>query len=1205
MNQSQNSKNILIVAHHLSTGGMPQFLLKKIQALLSEDNVNVFLIEIQDVTGGKFIVQREQIIDLLRDRFFSINNDYNLFIRLIDAIKPNNIHFEEFVEFFLPDNISNQIFIDNRTYTISETTHDSGFDPSHKRFFPDSWQFVSKYTEKRYKHYNIPIQVIEYPIQKKPVTDRKQGLEKLGLDPNKFHVLNVGLFTNRKNQKEIVEYAKTIKADGYNDIVFHFVGNLADNFQDYWKPIVENLPDNCVIWGERKDVDSFYSCMDLFLFTSLGNPQDLETNPLVIKEALSWDMNVFLYNLPVYENKFNYEPNVTLLSNDKSKNLDLILDEFKKFKNLKFKTKNIDLEGTITKNEKYFSGEFLNNDIVIFSHYYLVNNWESVLNRQLDKIRKNDLYDQCKKIYFGVYSDNQENLKTFQNIINLFDYSNKVEIINHKENNFEYDTLKKLKSFVDFNSDINLKILYFHSKGVSRNNESEEIKSNIRNWVEYLEFFNIELWEKNIENLNNGYDTSGALWIKYEPDGNIKHHYSGNFWWANSTYLRRLNNLEDSDIKNRINHELWIGTKKPNFFNFYTNVQYSKDDGSFYCNFPPKEIWINDDNISNLIKKNKIAVFSHNFLKNDWRPIVETQLKKLLDSELYNYSDYIFYCVYSETENDFYDFSEMVKSYDPIKKIEIVRYLENKYEYPTLKLIHDFSKNSSEDINILYYHTKGVSLKDKNHNYKEEMVFRWRDCLEYYTIENWKFAISVLQNGIDITGPLYFIEEIKKGFDYFCGNFWWGRSNYLNKLNPPKDPTVEGDLVDQEHWCCDTTNKSFYSLYWWEEAPLVIDLYNEFPKDYKSPRENEIKKYKNINKIEKGIVMQNELNSHLIAIGYISEENKIIIDNLSNQKLSGKFVVREMDYHLPIYASDFSIDPGLGLWIIPIPSYLVKFTDLKDFNGFKIELYNSNNELIVRKDLRIANHEFDPTGFKFDYVNPYDCLFNNWQEFFVYKIYDPFFNGKVWNVGIDIGANQGVFTKLMIDKGFKKIYSIDPVESNYQALSRLSKIYDNITPLKYAVSDTDRVDSFYIDNDNTTISSLDYNHVVRVNPSSNIHKDSVTVKKLDTIINENNLDEIDFIKIDVEGAEYQIIESASPETLNKIKTFIIEWHNNFDLQNNKVDKMIQKLTQNGFSILTRKMFATDTYLPGTQHQGTLDTSTPQGIVFAYRILSNV
>ena len=68
---------------------------------------------------------------------------------------------------------------------------------------------------------------------------------------------------------------------------------------------MQDKPHNLTWWDERTDVDNFYQSMDLFLFTSRGSENDKETMPLVIREALSYQIPQLLYNLEVYQNYFN------------------------------------------------------------------------------------------------------------------------------------------------------------------------------------------------------------------------------------------------------------------------------------------------------------------------------------------------------------------------------------------------------------------------------------------------------------------------------------------------------------------------------------------------------------------------------------------------------------------------------------------------------------------------------------------------------------------------------------------------------------------------------------------------------------------------------------------------------------------------------------------------------------------------------------
>lgn len=315
---------ILFITPHLSTGGGPQYLLKKIVEL--KDVHDVYCVEYDDVTGGVFVVQRNRVKEILNTKLITLGDNKHELINHIKNINPDIIHFEELPEYFCDVNVAEKIYVSNRLYKIIETSHDSSFDINTKQFFPDRFVFVSIYQKKMFAPLKIESDVVEYPIEYKTKSDRIGSLQALGLDPNLTHFVNVGLFTPRKNQAEIIEYARRLTDQ---PVQFHFVGNQAGNFQHYWEPLMNNLPSNCKIWGERKDVDSFYNSMDVFLFTSKGTIKDKETSPLVIREAIGWNIQSLLYNLPVYCGMYDSYPNLNWLTPNFESNLKLIKDRIK------------------------------------------------------------------------------------------------------------------------------------------------------------------------------------------------------------------------------------------------------------------------------------------------------------------------------------------------------------------------------------------------------------------------------------------------------------------------------------------------------------------------------------------------------------------------------------------------------------------------------------------------------------------------------------------------------------------------------------------------------------------------------------------------------------------------------------------------------------------------------------------------------------
>ena len=319
-------KKLLYVAPHLSTGGLPQYLVKKIE-LLRQD-FEIYLVEWVDCTGGVLTIQRDKLVDLVdSDKFYTLGENKSELLDIINNLKPDIVHLEEIPEYFMDNNIAQKLYSTDRNYFIVETSHDSSFDVSQKRFFPDKFMFVSDWQIKQYKSLDIPKVLVEYPIEYIPRPDRINSLKKLGLNPNKKHILHIGLFTPRKNQQEFFEYAKALP-----EYEFHCVGNQAENFKHYWEPLMEDKPNNLTWWNERSDVDNFYQSMDLFLFTSRGTNNDKETMPLVIREALSFQIPQLLYNLPVYLNYFdkfdtinylepnNFEENCNHITNQLSQN---------------------------------------------------------------------------------------------------------------------------------------------------------------------------------------------------------------------------------------------------------------------------------------------------------------------------------------------------------------------------------------------------------------------------------------------------------------------------------------------------------------------------------------------------------------------------------------------------------------------------------------------------------------------------------------------------------------------------------------------------------------------------------------------------------------------------------------------------------------------------------------------------------------------
>ncbi len=186
-----------------------------------------------------------------------------------------------------------------------------------------------------------------------------------------------------------------------------------------------------------------------------------------------------------------------------------------------------------------------------YYHIYMINDWEAIVKEQLRLIVKSGLYEQLDSFKIGAIGEDIDRLKK---IISKYP---KCEIArsSDKADNYEFFTLETLHT--DCNEDFYG--LYFHTKSVSfPKNKGGKY------WRDYMNHFCINQCKECQKKLRKGFDTCGVKLLTKEDKPAHKVHYSGNFWWFKSSYVRRLVDPATLNQKDRYQAEFWIGTGDPN-----------------------------------------------------------------------------------------------------------------------------------------------------------------------------------------------------------------------------------------------------------------------------------------------------------------------------------------------------------------------------------------------------------------------------------------------------------------------------------------------------------------------------------------------------------------------------------------------------------------------------------------------------------------
>ena len=219
----------------------------------------------------------------------------------------------------------------------------------------------------------------------------------------------------------------------------------------------------------------------------------------------------------------------------------------------------------------------------------------------------------------------------------------------------------------------------------------------------------------------------------------------------------------------------------------------------------------------------------------------------------------------------------------------------------------------------------------------------------------------------------------------------------------------------------------------------------------------------------------------------------------------------------------------------------------------------------VPKNLRlIPNDECIITYRGHEIISPRDSIFTSW-EVLQAEIYEKVYRPLNGDVVVDIGAHIGLFSvKASLQVGSAGVViAIEPAHSNRIYLRQNTLPLLNVRVVDCAVGTSEKIGHI-------TTSEASPCHTLTL--EAGIDTEVVKVDTLDNILSKMGIGKVDFIKIDAEGSELDILKGATNTLMNnKLKLAVASYHN---LPNGEYELpyVQQFLISAGFSTTTIKEY---------------------------------
>jgi FkbM family methyltransferase len=155
---------------------------------------------------------------------------------------------------------------------------------------------------------------------------------------------------------------------------------------------------------------------------------------------------------------------------------------------------------------------------------------------------------------------------------------------------------------------------------------------------------------------------------------------------------------------------------------------------------------------------------------------------------------------------------------------------------------------------------------------------------------------------------------------------------------------------------------------------------------------------------------------------------------------------------------------------------------------------------------------------------------------------------------VDVGANVGVFS-LFAGRVARLVYSLEPASSNFSRLVSNVSRAKNIIPLQLACAARDGRAALDLSNEPIAFS-------LKTNALQG-KREMVDAVSLSTLFDRYNISRCDFLKLDCEGSEFDIILGSEKSLFERITRIVLEYHDHLSEKFSHQD-LLQRLEALGF-----------------------------------------